>query len=54
MVQDAHTALTDLRNRNAEQAFSLALALVDTSTPKVIIPVPKLQYFLLFQQLWAE
>ncbi|XP_044226029.1 E3 ubiquitin-protein ligase TTC3-like isoform X3 [Thunnus albacares] len=34
MVQDAHTALTDLRSRNAEQAFSRALALVDTSTPK--------------------
>lgn len=37
MVQDAHTALTDLRSRNAEQAFSQALALLDTSTPKVII-----------------
>ncbi|KAM7374694.1 hypothetical protein PAMP_007338 [Pampus punctatissimus] len=34
MVQDAHTALTDLRSRNAEQAFSLALALLDTNTPK--------------------
>ncbi|XP_067464760.1 E3 ubiquitin-protein ligase TTC3-like [Thunnus thynnus] len=34
MVHDAHTALTDLRSRNAEQAFSRALALVDTSTPK--------------------
>ncbi|XP_062289741.1 E3 ubiquitin-protein ligase TTC3 [Scomber scombrus] len=34
LVQDAHTALTDLRSRNAEQAFSQALALLDTSTPK--------------------
>ncbi|XP_049448756.1 E3 ubiquitin-protein ligase TTC3-like isoform X9 [Epinephelus fuscoguttatus] len=34
MVQDAHSALTDLRSRNAEQAFSQALVLVDTSTPK--------------------
>ncbi|XP_045895340.1 E3 ubiquitin-protein ligase TTC3 [Micropterus dolomieu] len=34
MVQDAHTALADLRSRNAEQAFSQALALVETSTPK--------------------
>ena len=42
LVQDAHTALTDLRNRNAEQAFSQALALLDTSAPKVIIPMPKL------------
>ncbi|XP_070700307.1 E3 ubiquitin-protein ligase TTC3 [Pempheris klunzingeri] len=33
MVQDAHTALTDLRSRNAEQAFSQALALLETSTP---------------------
>lgn len=37
MVQDAHTALTDLRSRNAEQAFSQALVLLETSTPKVII-----------------
>ncbi|XP_051257776.1 E3 ubiquitin-protein ligase TTC3 isoform X2 [Dicentrarchus labrax] len=34
MVQDAHAALTDLRSRNAEQAFSQALALLETSTPK--------------------
>ncbi|KAM8742285.1 E3 ubiquitin-protein ligase TTC3 isoform 2-T2 [Acanthopagrus schlegelii] len=34
MVQDAHTALADLRSRNAEQAFSQALALLETSTPK--------------------
>ncbi|XP_035522663.1 E3 ubiquitin-protein ligase TTC3 [Morone saxatilis] len=34
MVQDAHTALTDLRSRNAEQAFSQALALLETSTSK--------------------
>ena len=36
-VQDAHTALTDLRSRNAEQAFSQALVLLETSSPKVII-----------------
>lgn len=52
MVRDAHTALADLRSRNAEQAFSQALALLETSTPKVIIllictPVPKLQHFTL-------
>ncbi|XP_044077628.1 E3 ubiquitin-protein ligase TTC3 isoform X2 [Siniperca chuatsi] len=34
MVQDAHTALADLRSRNAEQAFSQALALLETNTPK--------------------
>ncbi|KAM7398393.1 hypothetical protein PAMA_006344 [Pampus argenteus] len=34
VVQDAHTALTDLRSRNAEQAFGLALTLLDTNTPK--------------------
>ncbi|XP_071317554.1 E3 ubiquitin-protein ligase TTC3 isoform X2 [Trachinotus anak] len=34
MVQDAHTALTDLRSRNAEQAFSQALAMLETTTPK--------------------
>ncbi|KAM9348197.1 E3 ubiquitin-protein ligase TTC3 isoform 1-T1 [Symphorus nematophorus] len=34
MVQDAHTALTDLRSRNAEQAFSQALALLETNTAK--------------------
>ncbi|GAA6232084.1 E3 ubiquitin-protein ligase TTC3 isoform X1 [Lates japonicus] len=34
MVQDAHTALVDLRSRNAEQAFSQALAIVETNTPK--------------------
>lgn len=52
MVRDAHTALADLRSRNAEQAFSQALALLETTTPKVIIllictPVPKLQHFTL-------
>lgn len=46
MVQDAHTALADLRSRNAEQAFSQALALLETNKPKVIMslvrkPVPK-------------
>uniref|UniRef100_A0A3B4T8S4 RING-type E3 ubiquitin transferase n=1 Tax=Seriola dumerili TaxID=41447 RepID=A0A3B4T8S4_SERDU len=39
MVQDAHTALADLRTRNAEQAFSQALVLLETTTPKVIIPL---------------
>ncbi|XP_056252841.1 E3 ubiquitin-protein ligase TTC3 isoform X1 [Seriola aureovittata] len=34
MVQDAHTALADLRTRNAEQAFSQALVLLETTTPK--------------------
>ncbi|XP_028277332.1 E3 ubiquitin-protein ligase TTC3 isoform X2 [Parambassis ranga] len=34
LVQDAHTALSDLRSRNAEQAFSQALALMDKITPK--------------------
>ncbi|XP_029374493.1 E3 ubiquitin-protein ligase TTC3 isoform X2 [Echeneis naucrates] len=34
LVQDAHTALADLRSRNAEQAFSQALALLETTTPK--------------------
>lgn len=35
VVQDAHTALTDLRSGNAEQAFRRALALMETTTPKV-------------------
>ncbi|XP_047462561.1 E3 ubiquitin-protein ligase TTC3 isoform X2 [Mugil cephalus] len=30
LVQDAHTALADLRSRNSEQAFSRALALMET------------------------
>ncbi|XP_035034224.2 E3 ubiquitin-protein ligase TTC3 isoform X2 [Hippoglossus stenolepis] len=34
LVQDAHTALADLRSRNAEQAFSQALAILETNTPK--------------------
>ncbi|CAB1352408.1 unnamed protein product [Coregonus sp. 'balchen'] len=33
-VQEAHTALTDQRCRNAEQAFSQALSILETSTPK--------------------
>lgn len=37
MVQDAHTALADLRSRNAEQAFGKALALLENTTPKVIM-----------------
>ncbi len=36
MVQDAHNALADLRSRNAEQAFSQALALLETTKPKVM------------------
>ncbi|XP_041863798.1 E3 ubiquitin-protein ligase TTC3 isoform X2 [Melanotaenia boesemani] len=34
MVQEAFTALYDLRSRNAEQAFSQALALLETVVPK--------------------
>ncbi|XP_074528283.1 E3 ubiquitin-protein ligase TTC3 [Halichoeres trimaculatus] len=34
IVQDAHTALTDLRGRNAEQAFSQALVLVEANNKK--------------------
>ncbi|KAM4727125.1 E3 ubiquitin-protein ligase TTC3 [Anableps anableps] len=34
LVQEAHTALSDLRSRNAEQAFSQALGLLETVTPK--------------------
>lgn len=34
-VRDAHAALTDLRSHNAEQAFRQALALLETTTPKV-------------------
>ncbi|KAM6983525.1 E3 ubiquitin-protein ligase TTC3 [Tautogolabrus adspersus] len=34
VVQDAHTALTDLRSRNAEQAFSQALVTVEANNPK--------------------
>ncbi|XP_017275398.1 E3 ubiquitin-protein ligase TTC3 isoform X2 [Kryptolebias marmoratus] len=34
LVQDAHAALYDLRSRNAEQAFSQALSLLETVTPK--------------------
>nr|XP_046266276.1 E3 ubiquitin-protein ligase TTC3 [Scatophagus argus] len=34
VVQDAHSALADLRSRNAEQAFSRALALLESTTPK--------------------
>ncbi|XP_058483305.1 E3 ubiquitin-protein ligase TTC3 [Solea solea] len=36
LVQDAHTALTDLRSRNAEQAFSKALTILETKTLKVL------------------
>lgn len=35
LVEDAHTALADLRSHNAEQAFSRALELLETFTPKV-------------------
>ncbi|XP_061596553.1 E3 ubiquitin-protein ligase TTC3 isoform X2 [Cololabis saira] len=34
MVRDAQAALYDLRSRNAEQAFSKALAHLETATPK--------------------
>uniref|UniRef100_A0A3P9JLH2 RING-type E3 ubiquitin transferase n=1 Tax=Oryzias latipes TaxID=8090 RepID=A0A3P9JLH2_ORYLA len=34
LVEDGHTALYDLRSRNAEQAFSKALTLVETITPE--------------------
>uniref|UniRef100_A0A3Q3LLN6 RING-type E3 ubiquitin transferase n=1 Tax=Labrus bergylta TaxID=56723 RepID=A0A3Q3LLN6_9LABR len=34
VVHDAHTALTDLRSRNAEQAFSQALVTVEANNPK--------------------
>ncbi|KAK2828692.1 hypothetical protein Q5P01_019726 [Channa striata] len=33
-VQDAHSALIDLRSRNAEHAFSQALAILETNPPK--------------------
>ncbi|KAK1883048.1 E3 ubiquitin-protein ligase TTC3 [Dissostichus eleginoides] len=36
MVQDAQSALTDLRCRNAEQAFRKALNILDTSTAKEV------------------
>uniref|UniRef100_A0A674B3A1 RING-type E3 ubiquitin transferase n=1 Tax=Salmo trutta TaxID=8032 RepID=A0A674B3A1_SALTR len=36
-VQDAHMALADQRCRNAEQAFSQALSILATSTPKGFI-----------------
>ncbi|KAF6738227.1 E3 ubiquitin-protein ligase TTC3 [Oryzias melastigma] len=34
LVEDGHAALYDLRSRNAEQAFSKALTLVETITPE--------------------
>ncbi|XP_034540363.1 E3 ubiquitin-protein ligase TTC3 [Notolabrus celidotus] len=34
MVQDAHTALSDDRSRNAEQSFSQALVVVEANNPK--------------------
>ncbi|XP_067350334.1 E3 ubiquitin-protein ligase TTC3 isoform X1 [Channa argus] len=34
MVQDAHSALSDLRSRNAEHAFSQALAILEKTPPK--------------------
>ena len=59
LVEDAHTALADLRNRNAEQAFSQALAILETNTPKVILPlicnpVQRVEHFLLLHNLQAE
>lgn len=46
LVEDAHTAMADLRTRNAEQAFSRALTLLETVTTKVILvlTVAKLKY----------
>ncbi|XP_026183559.1 E3 ubiquitin-protein ligase TTC3 isoform X2 [Mastacembelus armatus] len=34
IIQDAHTALTDLRSRNAEQAFSQSLSILEANTAK--------------------
>ncbi|MED6264888.1 hypothetical protein CHARACLAT_019769, partial [Characodon lateralis] len=34
LVQEAHSALSDLRSRNAEEAFSQALGLLEHATPK--------------------
>ncbi|XP_023197427.1 E3 ubiquitin-protein ligase TTC3-like isoform X2 [Xiphophorus maculatus] len=34
LVQEAHSALSDLRSRNAEQAFSQALGLLEAAPPK--------------------
>ncbi|XP_055370636.1 E3 ubiquitin-protein ligase TTC3 isoform X2 [Betta splendens] len=34
IVQDAHTALTDLRSRNAVQAFTQAVFIVESNTPE--------------------
>uniref|UniRef100_A0A672HKB7 RING-type E3 ubiquitin transferase n=1 Tax=Salarias fasciatus TaxID=181472 RepID=A0A672HKB7_SALFA len=56
-VQDAHAALVDLRSRNAEQAFSQALALLETTTPKVSRTPLSLFHFIcarLFLQELAE
>lgn len=46
LVEDAHTAMADLRTRNAEQAFSRALTFLETVTTKVILVlnVAKLKY----------
>lgn len=45
MVQDAHAALMDDRSRNAEQAFSRALALLETCSPKVMVLLATEQWF---------
>lgn len=45
MVQDAHAALTDDRGRNAEQAFSQALALLETCAPRVMMLLSTEQQF---------
>lgn len=45
MVQDAHAALMDDRSRNAEQAFSRALALLETCSPKVMVLLSTEQWF---------
>uniref|UniRef100_A0AAV2JBM9 RING-type E3 ubiquitin transferase n=2 Tax=Knipowitschia caucasica TaxID=637954 RepID=A0AAV2JBM9_KNICA len=46
-VKDAHTALDDLRNRNAEQAFSRALALLGSGTSTQVPGVSSLDVLLL-------
>lgn len=46
LVEDGHAALYDLRSRNAEQAFSKALTLVETITPEVILPPKHSQVYM--------
>lgn len=51
LVLDGHTALTDRRGRNAEQAFGRALALLETNTPDVIIKKQWQHHFLSLHHL---